>query len=412
MAKTDSRNISHANAAAGVNGAGQRVVGLDGLRGIAALVVVVFHYTMGYGTFAPAPGFFSMTPLHLFWDGSAAVSLFFVLSGFVLSYGYLGAGDERQFHVGRFYLSRALRLLMPYVGAFLISAVCVHYLFSHRATDPVGRVPMFFIEWIKAASLPVSDLLLDGVLHRPDIVYSVVPQAWTLSVELYLSLLFPLLMLLIRRAEPLFVAIILLLPVHHYFLGYNPYPLLTVGIVHFMLGMMLARNRERLADIPLLRSAWGRASFFILGVVCLSARHVINAPLKVFNPFGMTLWDVSAFGSFIVVWAALISAPFQRLLCLPWMQWLGRVSYSLYLIHMLVLYLLVPRLLELGNSSGLTGPAAWLFGLGAAIVLSLALAEIFYRAIEHPCTHLARRIAKRRAGGAPVALGTGAAPVR
>ncbi len=383
---------------------GRRFIALDGLRGIAALVVVVFHYTMGYGTFLLAPDFLSATPLHLFWDGSAAVSLFFVLSGFVLSHGYLAAGSEQPFHPGRFYLSRVLRLLMPYAVTFLLSAFCVHYLFSYQATDPKGQIIFFFIEWIKAAALPVPALLQDGLLHEPAIEYSVVPQAWTLSVELYLSLLFPLLIVLMRRVEPLFIAILLLLPIYHCLPIRHPYPLMTTGIVHFMLGIMLARYRERLADLSLLRSVWSRAAFLVFGVLCLSVRHVINTPLNIFYGHSMTLWDISAFGSFIVIWAGLVSAPFQRLLCMSWIQWLGRVSYSLYLIHMLVLYLLLPRLLHLGNSWGLAGPVAWLFGLAGAILLSLAFAEFFYRTVEHPFTRLARWVARRDAEARPAPL--------
>lgn len=404
LQKRSGRGVSHRDVAATRAAAPGRLAALDGLRGIAALVVVVFHYTVGYGAPMLMQGVISATPLHLFWDGSAAVSVFFVLSGFVLSYGYLGAGEERSLAPGSFYLSRLLRLLMPYAAAFLLSALCVHYLFSYRTTDPGGRVDFFFIEWIKASSMPVRSLLMDGLLHRPAIVYSVMPQAWTLSVELYLSLLFPLLILLIRRAQPLFVCILLLLPVYHYLPVNRPYPLLTTGIVHFMLGMMLARYRESLATIALLRSSWSRCLFVAIGVVCLSVRHSINIPLSLFHPYSMTLWDISAFGAFVVVWAALVAAPFQRLLCTSWVQWLGRVSYSLYLLHCLVLYLLLPRVLQALNALGIAGSAAWLLGLVAALLLSLAAAQCFHFAVEQPFTRLARKAARtpeRRLAAAP-----------
>jgi hypothetical protein len=60
---------------------------LDSLRGLAAMAVVLSHVKQAYAlpkTFA----YFDRTPLGLFWDGSASVKLFFVLSGFVLSYNY------------------------------------------------------------------------------------------------------------------------------------------------------------------------------------------------------------------------------------------------------------------------------------------------------------------------------------
>ena len=378
--------------------AAPRLIALDGLRGIAALVVVYFHYVIGYG---PLPAMentiVAASPLHLLWDGSAAVSLFFVLSGFVLSYGYLRPGSEQKLSIGGFYLSRFLRLLMPYALAFLLSAFCVHTLFSYRETDPHGRIPFFFIEWIKAAALPVSSLLQDGLLHRPGVFYGVMPQAWSLSVELYLSLMFPLLLLLIRRAEPVFVGILLLLPIYHYLPLHRSYPLMTSGVVSFMLGMMLARHHAKLANLLPWRAAWVRWSFLAIGVICLGVRHTINIPLKIFHPYSVTVWDIAGFGAFVVVWAALVSASFQRMLCLPLVQWLGRVSYSLYLVHMIVLYLVLPPVLQMGNALGLAGATAWIAGMVAATLLSLALAQVFYWAVEHPFTLLARRVARARA---------------
>jgi len=384
-----------------------RLIALDGLRGIAALVVVVFHYSVGYG--APLPGQAGPEILwHLLWEGPAAVSLFFVLSGFVLSYGYLRQGSQQPLSLRSFYLARIIRILMPYALAFLISAFCVHYLFSYRMTDPKGQVQFFLTEWIKASSMPFESLLMNGMLHKPAIVYSVMPQAWTLSVELYLSLLFPLLIVLIRRAELLFVGILLLVPVYNYLPFKNPYPLMMTGLFHFMLGMMLARYRDCLTSLSLMRSAWRRWLFLIFGIACWDVREVINIPMRIFHPFSMTLWDISAFGAFTVVWAALISMPFQRLLCLPTIQWLGRISYSVYLLHFVVLYLLVPWLLVLGNALGITGSAAWSLGLAAAVLLSLALGQCFYSAVERPFTRLARLAAKTR----DKAPAVGASPVR
>lgn len=399
----DGATMRPGDAASMAHDADQRLIALDGLRGIAALVVVVFHFTMGFGAFS-APGFFSATPLHLLWDGSAAVSVFFVLSGFVLSYGYLQQGGARPLQVRTFYISRALRLLGPYAVAFLLSACCVLYLFSYPTAGREWRGLPFLATWIQAAAMSPAEWLREGLLLEPDLRYRAMVQAWSLSVEFYLSLLFPLLILLLRRSEPLFVAVLLLIPVYYRLPVFHPYPLLASGVVHFMLGMMLAGYHGRLEGLALLRSPVCRWLLFAIGAVCLSVRHTINTPLQVFNPFGYEMWDVAGFGAFVIVCAALVSRPFKRLLSLPLIQWLGSISYSLYLVHIMVLYLWVPKAMQAASALGAGREVVWLAGLTAALGLSLALAQVFFWCVERPCTRFARKVANRRQH-APAAVG-------
>lgn len=61
---------------------------LDTIRGLAALTVISEHYVIAYGLPCETPlcqQILDFSPLHIWWDGTAAVSMFFVLSGLVLS---------------------------------------------------------------------------------------------------------------------------------------------------------------------------------------------------------------------------------------------------------------------------------------------------------------------------------------
>src|SRR5205814_1190229 len=101
-----------------------RARGLDGLRGLAALVVVVHHclltsptlaraYLPGHRALGPGAAALTYSPLHLFWAGSEAVIVFFVLSGFVLTLAV--SGDRADWL--RYYPRRMLRLYVPVVGS-------------------------------------------------------------------------------------------------------------------------------------------------------------------------------------------------------------------------------------------------------------------------------------------------------
>src|SRR5438128_2732703 len=92
---------------------------LDALRGSAALSVVVYHLHEGYH-WPPAISFLDNTPLHALWDGKAAVELFFVLSGFVLSLKYVRpAQGLNNFSYLGYLVSRFFRLMPAFITVLL-----------------------------------------------------------------------------------------------------------------------------------------------------------------------------------------------------------------------------------------------------------------------------------------------------
>ncbi len=110
-----------------------RVRGLDGLRGIAALVVVFHHAFLTRSSLAAPyaallPGHIgafawvsTYTPIHLIWDGTEAVFVFFVLSGYVLTLS--GAGRNTSALVGwlSYYPRRLVRLYVPALAAVALA---------------------------------------------------------------------------------------------------------------------------------------------------------------------------------------------------------------------------------------------------------------------------------------------------
>jgi len=159
-----------------------RVAGLDGLRGLAALFVVVNHVFL-----RAFPGYpVDAAPLWAAWCiyGRFAVVVFIVLSGFSLALSPARHG-WRLDGLSKFARRRARRILPAYWAALVFSLVIAWVVMP----PPGQRVP-------GAPTVLVNGLLLQNLIHVP----SPDRSFWSIAVEVQLYLAFPLLLLLVRRA--------------------------------------------------------------------------------------------------------------------------------------------------------------------------------------------------------------------
>jgi peptidoglycan/LPS O-acetylase OafA/YrhL len=106
------------------------ITAFDTVRGLAALSVVFSHFIGAYGWPTGSQAVkqaLTYSPLHIVWDGFAAVSLFYVLSGLVLSIKYFRhtkRPDLSQYPLSQFLTSRVFRIWPPYLVIFLLVMVC------------------------------------------------------------------------------------------------------------------------------------------------------------------------------------------------------------------------------------------------------------------------------------------------
>ena len=159
----------------------RRLVGLDGIRGLAALFVVVNHIFLrafpGYPV-DHAPWWASP-----FIYGRFAVVVFIVLSGFSLSVSPARAGWQLG-GVAKFARRRAWRILPPYWAALVFSLLMTWFVVA----QPGWRMP-------NAQSVAVNGLLVQDVFAVP----SPNRAFWSIAIEAQLYVVFPLLILAIRR---------------------------------------------------------------------------------------------------------------------------------------------------------------------------------------------------------------------
>jgi peptidoglycan/LPS O-acetylase OafA/YrhL len=152
------------------------------MRAVAALLVVIFHY--GCTVFP-----FSLQE-HFFRRGNLAVSFFFVLSGFVMYWSY----SDKQIAYRDFLKKRIARIWPLYVFAILLALSYPVYLYA--TTDYTGQPGL-----LKSVVLNIS--LLQAYI--PGYALSVNSPGWSLSVEMFFYMLFPLLIMWARRDAKQFV---------------------------------------------------------------------------------------------------------------------------------------------------------------------------------------------------------------
>lgn len=211
---------------------------LDSLRGLAALTVISEHYVIAYGL--PCQNeiclrVLDFSPLNFWWDGSAAVSMFFVLSGLVLSLKYFRSGhtpDLENFDLAGYTIARIFRIWLPYLAVLGISAA----LYLTTSKTPIQQTLLNPSDWLTGMwgnyQLNGMDILRESFLLSLPKTIVLLPQAWTLTIELVMSLLLPLGLLLTRRG---LIWLIFFSLFSTLFLN------ISVFLLHFVLGLMIAR---------------------------------------------------------------------------------------------------------------------------------------------------------------------------
>ena len=392
-------------------GRGGRLVSLDGLRGLAALVVVVHHCALTYPSlaqqwFGPVRGaqtwWAAYSPLHLFWAGDEAVLVFFLLSGLVLARPLLAAPRPGTWPA--YYRKRLVRLYVPVVAA--VAATGVVLALVPRLGGPGWS-------WWMAAHVTTDGdlrgLLRDAVLLTgTDWRNSVL---WSMRIEVWFSLLLPLFVVL---ARPLTVPLVVSVPVVLAAIGWaaaQGHDLLSHLLV-FAVGVLLAQRLDVLAGWGTRLSAargsgWAWTALVVAGLGALMAQWELKglgAAPGAWVPVGR---PVTVAGAALLVFCTLHCPAVRRFAELRFLQWLGALSFSLYLVHEPIVVSLATR--APATSSGLA------VVLGVGLPVSLLAAVVFSRLVERPSRRLAgwagrlggpRPAAAPSAGTPPVAPGS------
>lgn len=363
-----------------------RLRSLDSLRGVAAVVVMMSHGVRPltdspqHTWLGDAVSYMALTPLRIFINGPAAVLIFFVLSGLVLSFRFI---ETPRVAWAPFALTRLLRIWPPFALAILGSALLM-LLVGNRPLPELGD--WFNDTW--RAPLGLSNLATNLLMLQASDQFD--NPMWSLVDEIRISMIFPALVF-VTRSKPYtatFSTALLTIGcasvIGHFSMNGIPRSILdTTGMVFpFVIGIIIAINLKYLQDILDKYSNKTIIILWILAIISISFAPIDISRLDNFSNGALAV--MSVFWSAVIIVLCTMRGPFYRILVSPIPTFLGRVSYSLYLWHVII----ITATIRLAHNAA---PLPVLILVGMAI--SLVIADLSQRYIEVPFIRIGRRLA-------------------
>lgn len=330
------------------SGQGQRIEIFDGMRGLASLIVMIFHMAVWtvYGYSANEYKIFAnsfwrvatQTPLKMIWGGNEAVLVFYIIGGFVLARPYL---NGRKLDFKPFIIKRWIRLMLPYVLVIAVTVILIALFgaWKHGTIDLSGS---FNVKWKRVPNALEMLLYSLGYDYNLNILSG---AFWSMVQEWRLSFILPFLAVALHRNRTGKV------------LGY--YAVLQVGIDALTNWGM----RSDMVWLAHLSESLNRtnyyAIFFVMGAVLAKHLPAIRAFVQEHRRFRIlsawaipflipSQWILAALGLSLRVRNALLLTGLGiilfLLLCLESprltaffkskpLLLLGKLSFSLYLTH-------------------------------------------------------------------------------
>jgi len=355
----------------------RHIPALDGIRGIAVLLVIAFHCR----SILPARGsvYLLLRVLDLGWSG---VDLFFVLSGFLIT-GILLDTRHIPTYFRTFYARRVLRIFPLYfVYLFLILVVVRFAAIWISGSDYWSSVhPWWYLTYLSnwQPGHGVKDKFLEHL--------------WSLSIEEQFYCIWPTVIWIVRPRRLVWwcAPLLVLAPVFRWLVGMQAdaaYRLTSCRMDTLMMGAIVA------VGIREFRETCGRVVGYVLPAASLGFLAVVVSLRDGFwNDSRMSVFGASliamVYACMVFAGATCEAGPLARLLTAPLLRTCGKYSYAMYIVHLIVFQSLQPAVASL--IGGRVSPF-FLYAVFFSLVtgITLGAAWISWRAVEQPFLRLKR----------------------
>jgi peptidoglycan/LPS O-acetylase OafA/YrhL len=393
---------------------------LNGLRGIAATVVVVLHSTSEYFWFVnvayvatpPNNRLIQLPFIRVLMSGHFMVAIFFVLSGFVLSYGPLRKvyDDNSSGAIAGLpgsVVRRPIRLFLPALPSFLFTAIAT-YMQIFWMDFAVAYHPSKGGLWADLSEAMHQWTALAWSPYRTEHIHPPLnPVCWTLGMEFQGSIVVFLIVLATARMAPWLRMTLTGMCAWDAFY-HNPQRwFLTL----FLVGMILADMRHvrtHMPPVPRIFQRLVRIGSFSLLFLSLffggwppidAEKGMWYSSFAGWPDYGHRFSGVNFYWASIaaiMLMIALENLPdlhgfFNHPICL----YLGEISFSLYLSHYFVLHTVGKRLIYGLRLSGSSHVESWLIGTSITMVVIFVVADVYWRLVDLKSIKFARWVVEQ-----------------
>lgn len=363
------------------------ILELDGVRGIAILLVLLFHLELSYPPTIPRMLF---APLLAGWSG---VDLFFVLSGFLIT-GILIDTRECRNYFSSFYMRRVLRIMPLYLLAvfayFAVALPLAHHFGNWQARDASSQV--WF--WLHLSNVPPAF----------GTVVPFIGHFWSLSVEEQFYMAWPFVVLLVRPSRLIYVCCGVVLAafalrvafVHDNFVYYlTPFRMDALGVGCLVATIVRNERWSSAVRAHLRRIAAANVA------VLLAIMAVTRSP-RPFNPWMSTVgYTCVALAYGCLVFSAYLQAGAESWLATqlrsPFLRTFGKYSYAIYVFHTAITTALDNLRIQLSHGLPVFAQTVLaILCMIASVGASYAAARVSWSLLEKRCLALKTHFAAER----------------
>lgn len=374
----------------------ERFHSLDSVRGIAALQVIIAH------SLVAVPGLNWMrdinkvpdsfishlthSPLHFFWSDTEPVIVFFVLSGFVLSLSYFSV-DRKSPDYSSFFIKRLIRLYIPCFMILCISIIFKFLLYRPNVVDDFG-------EWVKMMwTLPLNYTVLKNIFILNSSYLDYFDRSlWSLGPEIKLSLILPVFIFLTKRLtySLSILSVVIFFCIYHLLVHFNLQSIWSefstlYYFTFFLLGSLICKYRSTL--LSFVNQLTNFQYFFLIFIAIYL--YTFNFSMWWLPPHIMAILrlfsnQITSIAAAILIVISL-SDKAKPLLNNKILLFLGEISFSIYLVHAVVITVFAYLLQDYISIR----PTVFF-----AFICCFPLSYLFYRIIEQPSLRLAISAAK------------------